>query len=272
MPVRGLRAILLLFFTAGGFASCSLDVSFDGRYSCDPPDGDCPPGYTCGADGLCASGTPIIIDAAVPDAPIDAIGEVTATFGERPGSEVQGVTVDTMLRSDDPTGNFGVNNEFFCDTTPLITGLIRFDLSAIPAGATIRSASLELWTGTDPLQEGTIQLFPVNEAWTEGGFASGEDGVANFNQRVSGTPWSAAGALPPSSASAFVAELSTPLELTAYRFELPASLIQSWVDAPASNFGLACRVSPGVDSDADFKSRNSSQSDHRPELTITYVP
>src|SRR5262245_57620961 len=110
MPARALRGALLLFSIAGGFG-CSLSVSFDGsRYRCDPPNDDCPPGYTCQAgqagqycvpDELpLADAGPDARPSETPDAAVlpppdgSPPGAVTVTFGERPTSIIQGVTRD----------------------------------------------------------------------------------------------------------------------------------------------------------------------------------
>jgi hypothetical protein len=286
MPARGLRAALLLFSSVS-VAACSLSVSFEGsRYKCDPPDGECPPGSTCQADGFCSTGDTVDADVpdadlTQPDAPPDADvppTAVTVTFGERPTSDVQGVTSETEIDSDNPTGNYGGSAEFYAGRHPtqnqIWVALLRFDLGAIPPGAQVQSASLELWTGNDPLDNGTIQWHRLNEAWTEGtGAATGPTGVASYAQRAQGTPWTNMGAaFPGSSDSTIVSELATPGALTGYTFDLPTSLVQAWVSSPASNFGIAGFVSPSVDSDCDFKSHESIQTDHRPELTVTYVP
>jgi hypothetical protein len=300
MPAQGLRAVFVAFCAVAVFPACSLDVSFTGsRYQCDPPAGDCPDGYTCQSNGYCLpddelrpdggvpadAADPLTPDAAPADAavlpPPDANTTpqpITVTFGERSTSIRRGVTSDTEVDSDNPNGNYGGDNEFYCGRHPganqIWVGLLRFDVSAIPPGATVQSASLELWTGTDPLDNGTVQWHRVLESWTEGsGDATGPAGVANYSQRIQGTAWKTVGVGTPLSSD-------TPIEFegpsraasTGFTFVLPPSLVQAWVTQPASNFGMSCFVAPGIDSDVDYKAHESSQIDHRPELTVTYVP
>jgi hypothetical protein len=295
MPVSGPRAVFVLISVLGGFTGCSLSVSFDGsRYQCDPPAGDCPPGYACAASGFCMPEQVTTADAAPDDSgtspgPDGSIGppppdasvtpmSVTVTFGERPTSMIQGVTRDGEVDSDNPNGNYGGDNEFFCGRHPgasqIWVGLLRFDVSAIPAGATVQSASMSLWTGGDPLDNGTVQWHALLEDWSEGnGDNTGPAGVANYIQRIQGTAWRTVGAGAPSSSdAAIVTELATPLGNSEYTFPLPAVLVQLWVDFPQTNFGMSCFVAPGVDSDTDYKAHESSQTGHRPELTVTYVP
>ena len=298
MAVVGPRAVILVFFTAY-VSGCSLSVDYEGSsYSCDPPDGECPSGYTCGLDGVCrpvaGAADAALVDGPfvpTPDAPVidggfDAPPQaITVTFGERLTSQIKGVTRDTQIDSNNPNGNFGANAEFFCDQevdvdgnlTRTVTGLIRFDLSAIPQGATVLSASLELVTGNDPLDvddNAFAQLHAVLEDWDEGNSQNGAAGTANFNQRKPGTAWANAGARTPSSSSPLVlASVAATTANTAFDFDLPVSLVQSWVDAPATNFGLSCFVAPaGVDSDVGFKTRHTDQDGREPQLTITYIP
>ncbi len=269
---------------AAGFhlalSACSLSVDYAGsRFVCDPPAGDCPGGFTCADDGICMPIGGLGPDADTADAPPgpdappppDAGVTVTVTFGNRPTSDVQNVTFDTTLDSANSGANFGGTSEIFCDSVPVVNGLLRFELTAIPAGATVVSASLELVTGGDALQEGTIQLNQMLEDWQEGN-ANGGAGTANFLERLPGTFWLAAGAAPPSS-DALPAASFTPIgNFTAFQVALPPALVQAWVDQPEINFGLACFVSGQVDSDSDFASSEAGNSDERPELTVTYVP
>jgi hypothetical protein len=288
MSARGLRAVFLFFCAVGGTAACSLSVSFDGtRYKCDPPDGECPGGSSCQADGTCAPDDPGAADADVSDgdvadAPVGSPAAdanvtptpITVTFGDRPSSMRRTVTSDTGIDSDNPNGNFGGAPRFFCDldNAKVRVGLLRFDLASVPFGATVVSASLELWTGNDPLANGTVQFFRLTEEWTEG-TGNSQAGAANFSQRKQGTAWAGLGATSPSSdTSTIVAEGAPRNGATPYTFALPASLVQAWVNAPATNFGISCFVSPGVLSDTDFEAKESLESDRRPELTVTYVP
>jgi hypothetical protein len=282
MAVRALLAGFLC-----GLSACSLSIDFGGtRFACDPPDGACPEGYVCAPSGFCElpDGPPdadvTAVDASTVDAPPGtpdagfdaAVPAVTATFGERDTSMFRGVTADTQLDLANPDFNYGGSIEFNCDSNTLITGLVRFDLDSIPPGATVLSATLELWTGTDPLSDGTIELHRVLEDWREGN-QDGATGDSSWNQRQPGVDWDVAGAYPPLSSTAGIeASLATSAADTPYSFALSPALVQGWVDAPASNNGLACIVSSGVDADSDFKSSESAFHERRPQLTIVYQP
>jgi hypothetical protein len=110
----------------------------------------------------------------------------------------------------------------------------------------------------------------VLEAWDEGS-ETGVAGVSNWSQRQAGVAWSAPGALPPSSAVSPVTFLAPDQTSTAYAVALPASLVQAWLDDPASNFGVVLRLAAGND-DVIFDSVESATATHRPELSVTYLP
>ena len=82
--------------------------------------------------------------------------------------------IDTYLSTANPDTNFGAANTlYFRQSTPTLHTLIKFDLSALPAGAIVSSATLSFWNRVQ-LSRGanTINLYrilPANAAWTEAG-------------------------------------------------------------------------------------------------------
>jgi hypothetical protein len=288
--------LALLLSLSASVSACSFSVDYAGaHYACEPPDGECPSGSTCGPGGFCVpvgGGDPI--DAAVPptDAPddpgpdaepgqpdaavvpgIDAGLPFTVAFGERLGSDVSGVTFDTDLNSTATSDNNGGFTDIFVgfsDAGDRSSGLLRFDLSAVPPGTTVQGATLELFTRGDSLNVGDMQLFRVLEAWDEGD-QTADPGVANFNQRKPGLSWLSAGAFPPSSNAAPLAQFSPNATDQAFQVSLPANVVQAWVNDPASNFGLMLFVTE-QGADVSFDSSESSNDNRRPELRVTFVP
>jgi hypothetical protein len=93
---------------------------------------------------------------------------------------------DTLLDSaaGQQTLNYGASTEY--TITPSTRVLLYFDLSSIPAGATIQNATLVLW-GTSTLYttyKGGYKVYPVSRSWSEGTGA----GVAN-SASVNGATW-----------------------------------------------------------------------------------
>jgi hypothetical protein len=125
------------------------------------------------------------------------------------------------------------------------TGLWQFDLSLLPAGTTsaqISRAVLVLYPNlvTTP---GTVTLQPIQSAWTE-------ISVTNQTLPTFGTAMQ--------SASVSTAGSSVVLDVTA--------LVQGWVSAPSTNFGLALISSTAV---VAFDSKENDLTSHPAELEIT---
>lgn len=203
----------------------------------------------------------------MPDAPIDAAGTVM-TFGERTGSQHTGVTTDTWLSSTTQTANYGGDDNF--GVSPSNVGLIRFDISAIAPGTTVVAGELHIKTEDFGLASGSVQVFQVLQPWTEGA-NQGTAGVANYTQRMNATNWTNAGAGAPSSRSATVIATFVPASLTTdYTVTLDAAgvaMVQSWVNSPASNDGMAFVVTAGG-GNVNFQSRTAGAS-NAPLLVIT---
>lgn len=199
----------------------------------------------------------------------DAGGTVMMTFGERTGAQHTGVTTDTWLSSTSPTANFGGDDNF--TVSPTSVGLLRFDLGAIPPSTTVVAAELHIMTEDVGLSSGSVQLFAVREAWTEGA-SQGAAGVANYTQRMAGTAWSNAGAGTPNSRSATVLAQFTPSTLqTDYTVPLGAAgvaAIQGWVNAPGTNAGFALGVTAGGGT-VGFQSSEVLPASGAPLLVIT---
>lgn len=127
--------------------------------------------------------------------------------------------------------------------------LIRFDLGAIPAGATITSAVLRLKMtkvpGFGQGADSSMALHRVNAAWTEGNKtgangAAASAGEATWNSRMHNTAtWTAPGGL---SDVQVQASATTPVGSTAgvtYNWGGAGVLadVQLWLANPAQNFG-----------------------------------
>jgi hypothetical protein len=198
---------------------------------------------------------------------------------------------------------------------PLQQGLLKFDLSMLPAGAIINSATLEIWSrGCGyPDQEVTVhEMKPANGGWVEGSKAgapgTGDDSTWNKKNINDNTGWAGgygpcnwanpaySGGEPDYDMTPLATLMRTDNTSTSYQgftFELPASIVQSWVIADIKDAaGLVFHASAtGLTQeliDADWSNPYDSPSmvnflasDYatgqytyslRPKLTIDYVP
>jgi hypothetical protein len=159
--------------------------------------------------------------------------------------------------------------------------LVAFNLSAIPANATITGASLSLFLSrprSDNSSE-TITLHKVLKDWGEGASNAGSPGGGgapaqpgdatwlynNFNTSL----WAAAGGDFSSTVSASTA-VSTNNRAYTWSGSGMVADVQSWIANPASNFGWLIK---GNESDQQNAQRfhTSENTSNRPQLTVTYA-
>ncbi len=158
---------------------------------------------------------------------------------------------DTTLQEAFPDYNFGDGTSFQAGGRRYggrARGLLRFDASNIPAGATINAVTLQLTVIETP-SGGVNSVFDVHRVEASWGEGSGSDhrgtpgvaGEATWNNRLGlGSPWLIPGGdfAPRASASLAIAADG------AYTFNSTTSFVsdvQRWVDNPESNFGWILR-------------------------------
>jgi hypothetical protein len=164
--------------------------------------------------------------------------------------------------------------------------LIRFDVSAIPADATVTSAQLSMSLTRDPpgmLPAVNFSLLRIVSAWSEGSSDAGEPGGngtaatmgdPTWTQRAfPSAPWMNAGGDVVASASAVTSANLVGRYLWG---SSPAMVsdVQSWAMTPASNLGwaLIADESAGIQTARRFASREAASAVTRPQLVIEYTP
>lgn len=188
----------------------------------------------------------------------------------------------------DAAGGFasGAGTAMFAGTnsgSSIRRSAIRFDIAgAVPAGATITGVTLRLHNSASNVGTQTVSLHRMLESWTEGPSAptgAGGSGVPSMPGDVTwlhrtfpGLLWSTPGGVFEGSASA--ATMVGGIGL--WTWESTPSLaadVQSWLDAPGGNFGWMVVGQEGVASSARrFATREETDPNIRPVLTVTYVP
>jgi len=159
--------------------------------------------------------------------------------------------------------------------------LIRFDLSGIPTGSRVVSASLDLFV-VRARDEHNTSLHRVLAAWGEGASNGGELGVgapaqpgdATWSHRIwPDTRWTQRG-------GDFVATVSAVRSVgfgpASYTFDSTPGLVadvQAWLQAPASNHGwIMIGDDQGIQNAKRFVSRHSGTPSARPTLVLTVQP
>ena len=141
-----------------------------------------------------------------------------------------------------------------------LSALVKWDISSIPQGKTIKSATVTV-TVINP-SVGPYHAYRLSRNWCES--------TATWTHACSGQPWQVEGAAGVSDTGQTVhgTVSSTPTAGT-YSFALNPLLVQGWVDRTLPNHGIVLRNS-GVTDGFEFHSRQGSTPGSRPKLTITY--
>ena len=264
-------AVAALAVVVGGCMLASPE--YDGtEFSCAGASSSCPDGFQCVAL-VCVADDPARPDATIavddgPDAGItpgtdDASPPVpqTLSFGERDGADHAGVTFDTYLFVDEPLLQFGADDTINIDADPFKVGLLRFDISAIPAGATVTHADLTMYVD-DPIEDGEYVAYPFIVSWDED--------EANYVFREANVPWATAGAGAGAASPSRMGAFAPPVAGVDATMELSVQAVQQWVDAPQTNYGMRIDAESPAGRGGRFVSSESAQSDARPLLRVTF--
>ena len=148
--------------------------------------------------------------------------------------------------------------------------LVRFSLEALPPGARVTGAKLELYLeGGSGVINGVLDLHAINRSWVEGIYnavnpATGE-GVT-YSEYDGGNLWATPGG---DYDAAIIDSLSLPAMTPGWYEWNVSSQIQAWLDG-APNYGFLLREGGGDAGDINFvSSDNTSTPEFHPRLTIT---
>jgi hypothetical protein len=153
---------------------------------------------------------------------------------------------DTYVDKTNATQNFGNATVLYIRPTAGIDkrALIKFDLSSIPAGSQILAAILYVYNDKD--DNYAVDILQVTSSWSEMS--------TTWNTQPAANPGSPVGSF-----------LLTSAKCTRAAF-ISNTLVQSWVDDPASNDGIMLYPPAGA-GDVWFFSRESAQA---PQLWVAY--
>jgi len=217
--------------------------------------------------GACRSGFDAPLDLGEDAAPqADApISTELFTVGERDGTDLSGVTVDTTIKDVDPDTNH--SGASFLGAWPDVSGvptepgLVRFQLSAI-AGRVVVAATLTLSIHPDlamGLEGESVAVHEIAESWIPA--------EVTYNMRSATEAWASAGAGDDSRGGVIASELVNKAS-GSFDLALDATAVQSWIDSPDQNFGVALVSSTDG---AWLASANYGTDSFRPLLTLELV-
>jgi len=206
--------------------ACTIVMFFGCRHGFDPDAGgatDARPDTAATSDGTA-------------DVPASI---ATITFGERPTSQHKTVTIDTTLNEGVAIQNNGGSEDFSTEASTGNNhhGLVRFDLTSVPAGTLVVAAQLRLGRyDTGDEVTGVVSIRRVTESWVEGTSNGTPGSGATWNSRDGVTAWSTAGG----TTSVLLASATPTMAETT--FMLSTVVVQEWIDTPSSNHGMLIAV------------------------------
>ena len=107
----------------------------------------------------------------------------------------------------------------------------------------------------------TYQVYALKRAWSEQ--------AATWRLYASGSTWEVAGAKGSNDRGAQVGSVVAP-KTGKQTSTIPASVVQGWLDNPATNNGIIIANLTNIDG-FDFSSRESATAANRPQLNVTYT-
>jgi hypothetical protein len=167
---------------------------------------------------------------------------------------------DAMVRQGYPTTNAGNRvdmwagyDDYMNPDGQIVRSLIKFDLSDVPAGVSISSASLNvrLYNSWDyPGRSRTITTYRIGSSWSE-----------------SSVTWNTSPSIGESYGSTLVTH---DVVGKWYSFDV-TDLVRGWANGSYTNYGVMLRGPEWSGSDSSWKAFYTSESSSDPYLEITYV-
>lgn len=169
---------------------------------------------------------------------------------------------DAYLWYPGTTDNYGSVKETWVSTksNDKTVALYQFDLSAIPAGAKIKSATLSLhsWQSFD--SNVPIDAHQITKAWNET--------EVSWDNRTSTEAWDTpAGDFAP---EVIDTTLVGPTTNIRYDWQLK-SVVEKWVNGSQSNYGVLLRTTAPNIAGERFYTSDEPNADKHPKLTIIYA-
>ena len=161
-------------------------------------------------------------------------------------------TDDTNINLNQPNQNNGANAQVFVRNVGSggeRQAFVKFDLSPLPAESTVDKAVIRLFPNNIQ-NTGDLTLHEVLADWDEASIT--------------------AGTVPPVGAVLQSVAITTDKKDYVV-IDMPVSLVQSWVDNSAVNFGLALLPDPTNDIRVQFDSKENGATSHPMELEVGLV-
>ena len=164
---------------------------------------------------------------------------------------------DADMYMSNPDNAYGTTPTIYVGNNDLWRGLVNFDLSSIPSGAIITSATLKLAKVGGSSNNLEIGVYSLTNQWS--------DAYVTWNRRLSGVVWSNAGG---DYNSTLISSTIVGSSNVTYSWDV-TSTVQNWVSGTVTNYGLIMKGLSSTTYTKYFASLDGSTNDY-PTLYITY--
>jgi len=185
----------------------------------------------------------------------------------------QGSAIDTFLNSNEPTTNHYSATDIQVGEwnagAAIARTLIKWDLSSIPADATVTSATLSIWTQSDASDNTrTIRAYRVLRTWVET--------QATWNAYSTGNNWGTAGCANTSTdrEATDIGSVSVAHNLAAdteVAISLTPAEVQEWISGALTNNGVLIQADTETNDLWTYDSTQGGDAIRRPKLVIAYT-
>jgi hypothetical protein len=173
-------------------------------------------------------------------------------------------TRDAYFDADFATTNYGSATPLVADGSIDRAALLRWDVTDIPTGSHVLSASVILHV-TDTTYD-TYDLYEIASNWIES--------EVTWEERVAGVPWQIPGAQGVEDRGTEIVGAITASSTGTYVIDLNpggVALVERWIDDPSTNHGLIVTHYDRPDS-VQFASREADAASERPRLNLLIAP
>ncbi|MBC7884781.1 MAG: DNRLRE domain-containing protein, partial [Saprospiraceae bacterium] len=196
--------------------------------------------------------------------------QLTATYLSNTTLNINPID-DNYLYQKDAGENYGLCDELLVgsqSSTEKSRGILKFNLSSLPAGVNITSANLIMTKTGGSNTVASFGVHRITQPWTEGGGGCGGSITASsWNQRQSGTPWSSAGG-----DFNAAAESTTSVGNDAQYSWNIKNLVMGWQNGSITNNGVLIKMATeGSNNEKKFASFEDGDATIKPVLAISYL-
>jgi hypothetical protein len=170
--------------------------------------------------------------------------------------------VDASLRSDNASTNYGAATTLLADGSPDYASVMRWDLASIPAGKIV--TNVQLTFNVVDVSSSAYALYALKRAFNES--------AVTWQRADAATTWQTVGANGTNDRETTVLGAVTGAATGSLTVTLNAAgiaKVQSWVNAPAGNFGFVL-LDYAPSNGLDLSSSETATVSQRPKLTVTY--